>query len=65
MEETMEFRFATKEEYDRELASVVGFLNVARSQKTKKSRREEAKLEEAYDELLDEYLRFCGERDSG
>lgn len=59
----MEFRFATKVEYDNAIASLVGFLNTARALKTRKSRREEAKLEEAYEELVEEYLKFCGDKD--
>jgi len=60
-----EFRFSSKKEYEKNMAGVLNQLNKARARKSPSARKDEIRLEAAYEELVEEYLRFCGEEEDG
>lgn len=54
-EATSTFRFLTKKQYEEELSTILMFS------KHKSNKKQKKKNEELYEELMDEYLRFCSQ----
>lgn len=53
-ENEKKFRYQSREEYEKELSALIIRQSKARSRKTS----------ELYEELLEEYLRFCSEEEN-
>jgi len=64
-EDDRTFRFSTKMEYNIEIAKIIKQLDKLRARKPSKYRKNESALENLYEELIEEYLRFCGEEVDG
>lgn len=54
-----EFKFSCKRDYESALASVIS------ESKKKLKKRDRELLEKKYEELIDEYMRFCSARENG
>jgi len=54
-DEPKEFSFANKSEYEKELSRLLSEIERRRKSKVKKT-----DLETKYEEVIEEYLRFCG-----
>lgn len=55
------FRFSSRKEYEIDISKIVFELQAARSSKLQKKKLKE--LELRYEELIEEYMRFCGSGD--
>jgi len=59
--EEKEFRFSSKAEYEDELAKILKFTNVAEKSSDPLSNKRVKKFEKMYEDLIEEYLRFCSD----
>ena len=59
--EEKELRFSSKAEYEDELAKILKFTNVAEKSSDPLSNKRVKKFEKMYEDLIEEYLRFCSD----
>lgn len=56
-ENDTDFRFSTKQEYEEEMKRIIVTQN--------SRRKRDVNLEEQYEELVEEYLKFCAAKEDG